>query len=233
LRGFFSYTVFELRSKHLQVKGEEISFFFLNCLFQNNLYLCAMARNVEFNEEAAIERAMEVFQEKGYNATSMRDLTEAMKINSSSLYNTIGDKHALFIRCVQHYTDKRKKALQKRAAEDASPFTILVKYINDSVEEIIESDHSCMTVKSAFEVATNDQKVKDILKEDSASGYQFIRTYITKSIEQGEIPKGEDPEMLADYFISTWIGWNESYILYKDPIKIRKMAQYFIRQLSS
>jgi TetR/AcrR family transcriptional regulator, transcriptional repressor for nem operon len=206
---------------------------FLNCLFQNNVYLCVMARNVEFNEEEAIERAMEVFQAKGYNGTSMRDLTEAMKINSSSLYNTIGDKHALFLRSVQHYINKRKKDLQIRAASGKSPLTILIDYINDSVTEIVESDHSCMTVKSAFEVATDDPKVKELIKEDSISGYKFITTHLAKAIEQGEIQKGEDPELLADYFISTWIGWNESYILYKDPIKIKRMAQYFIRQLSS
>jgi len=46
------------------------------------------------------------------------------------------------------------------------------------------------------------------------------------------MPKEEDPELLADYFNSTWTGWNESYILHKDPVKIKKMAQYFIKQIS-
>ena len=59
-----------------------------------------MARNVEFNEENAIQKAMEVFWEKGFNGASLRDLTDAMKINSSSLYNTTGDKQELFVRCV-------------------------------------------------------------------------------------------------------------------------------------
>ncbi|WP_449398631.1 TetR/AcrR family transcriptional regulator [Chryseobacterium wanjuense] len=68
-----------------------------------------MARNIEFNEEVAIQKAMEVFWEKGYYATSMRDLTDAMKINSSSLYNTIGDKHQLFLKCIDHYIAVKKK----------------------------------------------------------------------------------------------------------------------------
>lgn len=191
-----------------------------------------MPRNVEFNEEEAIQKAMEVFWEKGYNATSLRDLTDAMKINSSSLYNTIGDKQELFVRCVKHYTDIRKRDLQKRLASSKSPFTILVDYINDAVDVIISGDNSCMAVKTAFEVATNDQRVKDILKEDSGSAYQFLYTLIKKAIEEGEISPEEDAEVLADYFISTWTGWYESYILHKDPIKIRKMAQYFIKQIS-
>jgi len=191
-----------------------------------------MARNVEFNEEEAIQKAMEVFWEKGYNGTSLRDLTDAMKINSSSLYNTIGDKQELFVRCVKHYTDIRKKDLQQRAASGGSPLAILVNYINDAVTAIIDGTNSCMAIKSTFEVATTDKRVKDILKADSDNNYQFIRTLITKAIKENEIPKGEDAELLADYFISVWTGWYELYILHKDPVKIRKMAQYFIRQIS-
>ena len=191
-----------------------------------------MARTVEFNEEEAIQRAMEVFWGKGYNATSLRDLTEAMKINSSSLYNTIGDKQELFVRCVKHYTDIRKKDLQKRLQSPDSPLTTLVNYIHDAVDVIIGGSNSCMAVKTAFEVATNDQRVKDILRADSDYAYQFLYTLIKKAMDQGEIATEEDPELLADYFISTWTGWYESYILHNDPVKIRKMAQYFIKQLS-
>lgn len=191
-----------------------------------------MPRNVEFDEENAIQRAMEVFWEKGYNGASLRDLTQAMNINSSSLYNTIGDKQELFVRCVRHYTDIRKQDLQRRLQSSDSPFTALVTYINDAVDVIISGDNSCMAVKSAFEVATNDQRVKDILKADSNDAYEFLYTLIKKAMDQGEIATQEDPALLADYFISTWTGWYESYILHNDPVKIRKMAQYFIKQLS-
>jgi TetR/AcrR family transcriptional repressor of nem operon len=190
-----------------------------------------MARNVEFNEEEAIQKAMEVFWEKGYNGASLRDLTDAMKINSSSLYNTIGDKQELFVRCVEHYTELRKRDLQKRVASEDSPLTILLNYIDDAVTVIINGDHSCMAVKTAFEVATNDQRVKDILKDDSDYAYQFLHSLIKRAMEQGDISADEDPELLADYFISTWTGWYESYILHKDPVKIKKMAQYFIKQM--
>lgn len=191
-----------------------------------------MARNVEFDEADAIQKAMEVFWEKGYNATSLRELTDAMKINSSSLYNTIGDKQELFVRCVKHYTDIRKKDLQQREANSGSPLAILIQYINDSVDVIISGEKSCMAVKTAFEVATNDPRIKDILVADSDSAYQFVYQNIKKAIKQGEISSDEDAEMLADFFISTWTGWNESFILHGDPTKIQKMARYFIKQLS-
>lgn len=191
-----------------------------------------MARNVEFNEATAIQKAMEVFWKKGYNATSLRDLTDAMQINSSSLYNTIGDKQELFVRCVQHYTDIRKLDWDKRLASKNSPLSVLVDYIHEAVNIIINGEDSCMAVKSAFEVATNDERVKQILVADDQRSYQFLHDLIKKAMDKGEIRNDEDPALLADYFNSTWTGWYESYILHKDPVKIKRMAEYFIKQLT-
>lgn len=191
-----------------------------------------MARNVEFNEAIAIQKAMEVFWKKGYNATSLRDLTDAMKINSSSLYNTIGDKQELFMRCVQHYTDIRKQDWDKRLASKRSPLSVLVDYIHEAVNTIINGEDSCMAVKSAFEVATNDERVKQILVADDQRSYKFLHDLIKNAMDKGEIRNDEDPALLADYFNSTWTGWYESYILHKDPVKIKRMAEYFIKQLT-
>lgn len=191
-----------------------------------------MARNVEFDEAAAIQKAMEVFWKKGYNATSLRDLTDAMKINSSSLYNTIGDKQELFVRCVQHYTDIRKQDWDKRLASERSPLAILTDYIHEAVNIIINGEYSCMAVKSAFEVATNDERVKKILAADDQRSYQFLHDLIKKAMDKGEIRDDEDPALIADYFNSTWTGWYESFILHGDPIKIKRMAEYFIKQLT-
>ncbi|WP_295125124.1 TetR/AcrR family transcriptional regulator [uncultured Chitinophaga sp.] len=191
-----------------------------------------MARNVAFNEEQAIQYAMEVFWEKGYNGTSLRDLTDAMKINSSSLYNTIGDKQELFVRCIRHYTDIRNKDLQRRIKSNASPLQILTQYINDAVGLITSERNSCMAVKTAFEVANKDIRIKEILKMDGENTYRFLCLLINSAIRQKEISDTENPELLADYLISMLTGWYESYILHKDADKIRNMAQYFIHQLS-
>lgn len=191
-----------------------------------------MARNVEFDESFAIRKAMEVFWKKGYNATSLRDLTDAMQINSSSLYNTIGDKQELFVRCVQHYTDLREKDREKRLAGKRSPLAVLVAYIHEAVDIIINGECSCMAVKSAFEVATNDERVKQILADDDRRSYQFLHDLIKNAMDEGEIQGNEDPALLADYFNSTWTGWYESFILHGDPVKIRRMADYFIKQLT-
>ena len=62
-----------------------------------------MGRQFEFNRDEALTKAMEVFWQKGYKATSMKDLIEEMGIQPGSIYNTFGDKHSLFIESIKHY----------------------------------------------------------------------------------------------------------------------------------
>jgi len=191
-----------------------------------------MARNVEFDEERAIRTAMEVFWEKGYKGASLRDLTDAMKINPSSLYNTIGDKHELFVRCVQRYTDDRKEYIEKHASSSKSPLKIIEIFIDDAVANITTSPHSCMAIKAAFEVATDDSRIQAILKDDSDTTYRFLCSLLTSAIKKGEISADEDPELLTDYLLSSYIGWHESFILNRDPAKIERMARFLLKQLS-
>ncbi|WP_460639263.1 TetR/AcrR family transcriptional regulator [Larkinella harenae] len=191
-----------------------------------------MARTVEFDQQEAIERATHVFWEKGYNGASMRDLTDAMGINSSSLYNTIGDKHELFVHCLNHYTTKRRKLLQKHAESSASPLAALTNFINEVVAAVIQGANGCLAIKTAFEVSPKDDLIKSILKADNDFSQSFLSSLIKEAVEKGEMAKDTDPTLLADYMISTYTGWYELYILYRDPVKISRLAQFMITHIS-
>lgn len=190
-----------------------------------------MARTVEFDQEQAIQRATHVFWEKGYNGASMRDLTDAMNINSSSLYNTIGDKHELFVQCLKQYTQNRKTALQNRAISAESPVKALTNFIHDVVTAVIEGIDSCLAIKTAFEVSPKDDQIKTILKTDNEFTHAFLSGLIKEAIQTGELRNNTDPDLLADYIISTYTGWYEIYLLYRDPLKIKKLAQFMISQI--
>src|SRR2546430_17047781 len=62
-----------------------------------------MARPKEFNPETALDKAIELFWRKGYEATSIEDLVASMDINRGSLYETFGDKQKLFLACMDRY----------------------------------------------------------------------------------------------------------------------------------
>jgi TetR/AcrR family transcriptional repressor of nem operon len=191
-----------------------------------------MARNVEFDEHLAISRAMDVFWKKGYSGASMRDLTDAMGISASSVYNTIGDKHQLFIKCIQHYTESRMEGAIKQLNTVSSPLKAIVKFINASVYTITNEPDSCLAIKSTFEMAVSDLEVQKILKADNDFTYKLIFGLVAKAIERKEVTISQDAKMLTDFIINHFTGWHESFIIHQDKARINKMAEFLISQLS-
>jgi TetR/AcrR family transcriptional regulator, transcriptional repressor for nem operon len=190
-----------------------------------------MARTIAFSHEEAIEKALDVFWQKGYNGASMRDLTNAMQINSSSLYNTLGDKHELFVQCVAHYTKRRRVLLENRAAAFDSPLKALEGFIQDVAEVVIKDSQGCFAIKTAFEVSPSDQEIKRLLKEDNDFTHKFLKSLIESAVAKGELGTMNHAGLLADYIISTYTGWYELYILHQDPAKIKNLAAFMISQL--
>lgn len=190
-----------------------------------------MSRIIEFVEEEAISKAMDVFWKKGYNGTSMRDLTAAMGINPSSLYRTLGDKHALFVKCIRSYTEGRMQEAKKFATGQTSPLAALIAFIDLSADVIASDGDSCLAIKTTFEIATDDADVQKVLQADNDFTYNFLLTLLNNAASQGEIVKETDTETLTDHIMSAFTGWHESYILHKDKQRIRKMADLLIKQL--
>lgn len=191
-----------------------------------------MARSLEFNEEEAIKKAMDVFWKKGYSGTSIRDLAEAMNIKISSIYNTLGDKHQLFIKCIRSYTQARALDAQNSTAIIRSPLKAIISFIEGAVHTILYSSNSCLAIKTTFEVAATDPDLQAILREDHEFTYGLLVGLIQKAIAIKELPADTDAGTLADFILNNFTGWYESYIIHQDPIKIKKMAKYLIGQIS-
>lgn len=201
------------------------------------VYLCtiklnAMGRNVEFNEDETVKKAMNVFWEKGYNGTSMQDLVDAMQINRSSLYNTIGDKQQLFLKCIDSYADGILCETITKAKNEKSPLKALVRIINDAVDSTIHGDKGCLGTKTIFEMGAVDKTVCNALKKSNDTYLDIIIALIKDAMAANEIDASEDPEMIADYIMTSFTGWKQSFILQGDPIKIKKMSEYLIKNIT-
>ncbi len=190
-----------------------------------------MARCVEFDEKEKIEKAMNVFWEKGYNATSMQDLVDAMQINRSSLYNTIGDKHQLFIKCVNFYAAAAICEVKAKVEKESSPLQAVINLIKDKAHWIVDCEKGCLGMKTIFELAPDDNEVRKILKKTNDTYIDLLTEIIKDAIEVGEIDSSEDPNFLAEYIATSFTGWKQAYILHRDPIKIKKMSEYLIKTI--
>src|ERR1700749_3312923 len=77
-----------------------------------------MARTKDFDENEVLKKAVCLFWDKGYNGTSMQDLVEGLGISRSSLYDTFGDKHQLYLKALQSY--KQAEASKRDQILDGS-----------------------------------------------------------------------------------------------------------------
>lgn len=191
-----------------------------------------MGRNVEFNKDETVKKAMNVFWEKGYNGASMQDLVDAMQINRSSLYNTIGDKQQLFLECIGNYVDELMCETMQKVNREQSPLQGLVNLIRDKAEWIVDCEKGCLGMKTIFEIAPNDTEVRNLMSRQNDVFLEFLAGVIQRAIDAGEISDEEDPALLAEQITMSFTGWKQSYILHGNPIKIKKLAEYMIRNIT-
>ena len=166
-----------------------------------------MGRNFEFNREETLNKAMQVFWQKGYKATSMKDLVDEMGIQPGSIYNSFGDKHSLFLEAVRHYGDVVTTNALKSLEGEGSPLQNLRNFFNDMVS--LPGDkkcRGCLIVNSVVELSPHDKEtakiVKSIMKRIEKSFYNCL----SRAQDLGEIDSRKDIKALSRYFASSTHG---------------------------
>ena len=120
-----------------------------------------MARPREFDEDAVLNAAMGCFWERGYAATSVRDLAAEMGITGPSLYNAFGDKRALFRRVLERYVQHSTHARIARLKSSLPPKEAVTAFITEIVEHSLDDRdrRGCLLVNSALEIAPHDAEI--------------------------------------------------------------------------
>ena len=114
--------------------------------------------------EVALAAVMSAFWEKGYEATSMSDLTEATGLHKASLYQTFGDKHQLFVSALKLYFNKTAEAQKTSRSGEESPIKAIKKSVTSTIDQCAEGK-GCLAVNSLIEVAPFDSEIDRILRQ--------------------------------------------------------------------
>jgi TetR/AcrR family transcriptional repressor of nem operon len=139
-----------------------------------------MARPREFDETTALEAAMACFWRRGYEATSMRDLTRSMGISSPSLYNSFGDKRALFVAALERYLDHSPRERIKRLEASLPPKKAIHRFIEEIIERSLNDGErrGCFLINSALEVAPHDPELGALIADRLGEIEAFFRRSI-------------------------------------------------------
>lgn len=165
-----------------------------------------MSRNKEFDIDAALLQAMDLFWYKGYEKTSIQDLVNHMGIHRKSLYDTFGDKHELFMAAVDRYHQIVKSDVEKELKDKSSAKEMIRSLFSMVINQEKLQSRGCLIINMAVELALHDEealeKSQKSLKEIEACFYKLI--LLGQQI--GEIPQSHDASMLAPYLVNAWTG---------------------------
>lgn len=166
-----------------------------------------MGRPYEFDREETLSKAMEVFWEKGYKATSIQDLVDKMGIKRGSIYNTFGDKHSLFIEAVKYYADEVTSRTIHVLEADGSP----VENIRLFFESIVNTPpnkktRGCLISNTVVELAPHDNKVADTVRIILERIQTAFLNCLDRAVELGELPEGTDTKVLSHFLATSTHG---------------------------
>ncbi|ETT87379.1 TetR/AcrR family transcriptional regulator [Viridibacillus sp. FSL R5-0477] len=167
-----------------------------------------MARTREFDEDQVLDAAMQLFWEKGYEATSLSDLTSRMGIQRPSIYSTFGDKKELFEAALRRYTMSRASDIRTRLQSHSSVKEAFSIFFADVVIEEYAEDLSkgCFCINTMVELAPHDEKFEILTREHQMYLAVIFQETIERGIQSGELEANTDAKPLAQALIVALIG---------------------------
>jgi AcrR family transcriptional regulator len=145
----------------------------------------------EFDMDTALDRAVRVFSERGYHATSIGDLTAAMRLATGSVYKAFRDKHAVFLAAFERYVALRQEQTRSAAAKGANGRerlrNLLLSYVEHSQGS--EGRRGCLVVGSAVELSAVDPVVAALVSARLETNENFIAGLIREGQADGSIPR--------------------------------------------
>jgi len=162
-----------------------------------------MGRPYEFDREETLSKAMELFWEKGYKATSIEDLVDRMGIKRGSIYNTFGDKHSLFIAAVEYYAKEVTSRTIKVLESPGSPLENIKLFFETIVNTPSDrKTRGCLISNTVVELAPHDEKVAETVRNILERIQTAFLNCLNKAVEMGELPKDTDTQVLS-HFLAT------------------------------
>lgn len=168
----------------------------------------ALARPRSFNEDEALDSAIECFWSRGLEATSVRDLADRMGLHGPSLYNAFGDKRALFARALERYATCTMRERIARLERRHRPKAAVRAFLHEAIERSVADPHrrGCLLVNSALEVAPHDKELRARIAAYLDEIAAFFKRNIAAAQAAGEVPASLDCDDTARLLLGVLLG---------------------------
>lgn len=161
-----------------------------------------------FDVEQALNRAMEAFWARGYEATSIQDLVNATGVNRASLYATYGDKREIFFASLKKYDSSIRKKMLLELSNGDSPReaieAVFDKFISQSSNA--NANWGCLITNTALELAAHDTEIAQFVNEAQDDIARFFEEMIERGKITGQIDAHADSGQLARLILAIFLG---------------------------
>lgn len=161
-----------------------------------------------FDSDAALRRAMLVFWEKGYEATSMADLTAAMQIGAPSLYAAFGNKADLFAAALKTYKAEIGREIWDALSKAATARQAFADFLQQTAVAYARSDQprGCMIALGVLNGDTDAIPACELLRGCRLENSTLLRARLEQGVRDGEISPSADCRQIADFYATVQHG---------------------------
>jgi TetR/AcrR family transcriptional repressor of nem operon len=183
-----------------------------------------MARNKEFEINAVLDKAMDLFWRQGYEKTSIQELVTHMGIHRRSMYDTFGDKHDLFMQVMNRYKTMIETNINNRVHQTNSVKQAIRLLFDMTISREDDQPKGCLLVNSAVELALLDSEVAAKVQEEFLVTEKLFYNLLVNGQQTGEISKQHSPENLSVYLNNAWVGLRVLVKTTNDREKLRSLT---------
>lgn len=170
--------------------------------------MAARGRPREFDRTAALERAMELFWQKGFEGTSVADLTSAMGIGPTSLYAAFGSKDDLFREAVEHYGRSAGAEIWAAVTAADTAYDAVEAYLMTTARAFTRGDcpTGCLVVLSVLHVNGATEALRADLVDKREANTADLAAILARGVENGEIDAAADTSAIARFYVTVQQG---------------------------
>ncbi|WP_073266725.1 TetR/AcrR family transcriptional regulator [Cryptosporangium aurantiacum] len=162
-----------------------------------------MARVREFDTEAVAGSAMELFWTRGYEATSVRDLTEHLGIGQGSLYAAFGSKEGLYRAALEHYRTRLAGDALRELDGGTDIREVVRELLLGRVRVAVQAGgRGCLFVNAAAERLPGDAATRRAVSDAFRASQAALTEVLTVAAARGEISRRHDPRTLAEFLVT-------------------------------
>jgi TetR/AcrR family transcriptional regulator, transcriptional repressor for nem operon len=193
-----------------------------------------VARTKEFDPEAALQSALELFWQRGYEATSMADLVEHLGIGRASIYATFGNKHELYLKSLDRYNENRDPGLLCELSQPGPALPAVRTVVRRFAAEASSNDRrlkGCFVTNTAAELGAHDTAAARRVEASWDHIETLLHSALVRARAQGELSADRDPRTLARMLLVLMQGLRVVGKASNDPGRVQDAAEQALRLL--